>query len=81
MRGFLVPDVVWEYDDRAIHNSRGRAMTATVVKVLERSRTDEALYVRGSLPDGRTVDVDLADSDQFGRRRANRCGSRLIPPT
>lgn len=64
--GFLAPDVVSEYDDRAILHSRGQEVTATVIEVLERSRTDLALYVRSRLSDGRTVDVYLAESDQLG---------------
>jgi Protein of unknown function (DUF3592) len=62
--GFLASDVVAEYDDRAIIHDRGQRVKATVVEVLERGRRDETQHVRTRLPDGRTADVDLADSAQ-----------------
>jgi len=64
--GFVGASVIEEYDDRAILAARGRQVTTTVVEVVERSRTDEALVVRVALPEGPTFDVDLAESEQFG---------------
>lgn len=66
LAGYLVTDVSKEYDDRAILHARGEGVVVSVTEVLDRSRTNDALYVRGKLPDGRIVEVDLADSDQLG---------------
>lgn len=66
LAGFLVPDVIEEYDDRAVLRARGENAVATVTEVLDRSRTNDALYVRGKLPDCRIVEIDLTDTDQLG---------------
>lgn len=64
--GFVGASVLEEYDDRAVLATGGRQVTTTVVEVIERSRTDEALVVRVALPEGPTFEVDLAESEQSG---------------
>jgi hypothetical protein len=67
--GLVSRDVVGEYADRSILGERGQHVAATVAEVVERSRTDDALVVRAALPDGRTLKVYLADSDEFGAEK------------
>jgi hypothetical protein len=69
LAGWLTLDVVDEYDDRAILRARGIQVTATVTEVIETNRSNESLEVRAALPDGRSVDVDFAESNQLGAKR------------
>jgi hypothetical protein len=64
--GYVSRGVVGEYADRSILSERGQHVTATVAQVIERSRTDEALVVRATLPDSRTLEVYLAESKELG---------------
>jgi hypothetical protein len=64
--GLVSRDVVGEYADRSILGERGRHLTGTVAEVIERSRSHDALVVRVTLPDTRTLEVYLADSKELG---------------
>lgn len=61
-------NVVEEYDGRSILRARGQQVTATVTAVTETNRSNESLEVRAALADGRPVDVDLVESNQFGAK-------------
>jgi hypothetical protein len=62
--GLTVEEVTAEDDLRSRLHARGQQTTGIVVKVLERSRTDEPLYVEVALPDGRRAEVSFISSNE-----------------
>jgi hypothetical protein len=69
--GCVSRDVVAEYADRSILRERGQHVTAVVVEVIDRSRTHHALVVRATLPDSRTLEVYLSESEELGAEKGD----------
>lgn len=68
LAGAFTSNVIDGYDARAILRARGQQVTATVTEVTEYNRSKESLAVRATLPDGRLIDVDFAESNQLGAK-------------